>query len=168
VPLGTKFVDSETRHTWRDTEEDQNALNLRSHQGLPLYRQYRQARSHTERFELVEGGYDTKNDTNFLSRRLPVPKAPEGGSRRHVKRVLTQQSRQPGECHQEAENFDDLDVAMGGKANAQKLTSRLEDELEHQQKMQSRYSAAQKAVKYGAIGIGLGELSNIVHELLGH
>jgi hypothetical protein len=65
-------------------------------------------------------------------------------------------------------NFDDLDVVMGGKENSQRLISRLEDELKHQQTMRSRYSAAQKAVKYGAIGIGLGELSNIMRDLLGH
>ncbi len=29
-------------------------------------------------------------------------------------------------------------------------------------------SAAQKAVKYGAIGIGLGELSNIMRDIIGH
>jgi hypothetical protein len=51
-------------------------------------------------------------------------------------------------------NFDDLDVAMGGKENAQQLVSRLEDELKHQDAMQQKYVVRQKVA--GKFGVGAG------------
>jgi hypothetical protein len=49
-----------------------------------------------------------------------------------------------------------LNISVCGKENAQKLISRLEDELAHQESMQTKYKLAQGTTKQIGKGLGVG------------